>query len=48
MILLPNLKRINKVPVTHAEREEADEVKEEKYEEIMNDESKSFLFLNVK
>ncbi|XP_071057282.1 leucine-rich repeat-containing protein 23-like isoform X1 [Onthophagus taurus] len=39
LVLLPNLKRINKLPVGFEEKEEAFETKDKKYEEIMNEES---------
>ncbi|XP_031330581.1 leucine-rich repeat-containing protein 23-like [Photinus pyralis] len=39
LVLLPQLKRINKGPVTVEEREEVAEVREEKLEEIMGEES---------
>lgn len=39
LVLLPQLKRINKGPVTAEEREEVAEIREEKLEEIMAEES---------
>lgn len=40
LVLLPKLKRINKGVITVQERDEAYEVAEEKYAEIMDEESK--------
>ncbi|XP_018335157.1 leucine-rich repeat-containing protein 23-like [Agrilus planipennis] len=47
LVLLPNLKRINKMPVAVSEREDAYRIRDEKYTEIMAEDNKQNLSIST-